>query len=158
MKAQCARLGVQLSPPKTKAPMCVLSLSENTQRYKSLVGFAICFEHLATDEMFKTRYLLRKRYALRGVKGFILYRIRTANISPNRKRADIQGFLLACLLFSAHNKGLGLAQMHLTGQIRCSPLSRFHAATGCEFYPLFFGMMFHLAVRSAPCVDTASIT
>ena len=58
------------------------------QRYKPLAGFVICFEHLAMGEIFKTRYLLRKRYALWGVRGFIsyrieakrVYRIRTVNI------------------------------------------------------------------------------
>ena len=46
----------------------VLSQADNTQRYKSLAGFAICFAYLAKGEIFKTRYLLRKRYALRGVR------------------------------------------------------------------------------------------
>ena len=37
--------------------------------------------------------------------------------SKNRRR-----FILLLLLFSACNKGLGLAQVHLTGQMRCSHL------------------------------------
>ena len=55
----------------------VLSLTENTQRYKSLPrGFAICSERLAKGEIFKTRYkAYALRYALRGVRGFISYRI-----------------------------------------------------------------------------------
>ena len=46
----------------------VLSLTENTQRYKSLAGFAI-FPSGAI-------FAYGKRYALWGVRGFISYRIR----------------------------------------------------------------------------------
>jgi len=51
-------------------------------RYKSLTGFSICIKYLAFGKICKTRYVLRTRYALRGVMGFISYRIyRQVNIS-----------------------------------------------------------------------------
>ena len=129
------------------ASISVLSLTENTQRYKSLAGFAIYANACDISSM---------RYALRGVRGFISYRTEHSEVYRNRVKRGYIAFaqriyrptekeiafrlqtdllsLSACAgvprsecneLWGFAYMGLGLAHLYLTGQMRCSHLMVF---------------------------------
>jgi len=110
----------------------VILLTENTQRYKSLAGFVIYADACDISSM---------RYALRGVKGFISYRTEHSEVYRNRvkscnathevishshseyialqKKRGHFGYKTDLFSLSACYKGLGLARLRLTGQMRC---------------------------------------
>ena len=91
----------------------VFSLTENTQRYKSLAGFAIfpsgaIFAFGKRDALWGARDLYHivpslARYIATCRAGACscrrLYRIRIANISPNRKRGNISIMKPICFLY-----------------------------------------------------------
>ena len=107
------------------------SVNKRIARYKSL---RIC------DISMEAIFPYRKRYALRGARGFISYRIgakrqyiaRAKRVyrvclqtyRPTEKRdniSDTNRFVISFCLYM----GLGLAHLHLTGQMRCSHLAVF---------------------------------
>ena len=69
---------------KARHPDGVLSLTENTQRYKSLLGFAI----FSSGAIFACG----KRYVLRGVRGFISYRAEHSEAYRNRVKRGYIAF------------------------------------------------------------------
>ena len=104
---------------KKKHAVSVLSLTENTQRYKSLTGFAIF--PCGSDIRLRLAICPAGRegiYIISHWSEATIYRTSKAsisrllaNISPNKKRADIQDFIVLRVCSFCRYKGLGLAHI-----------------------------------------------
>ncbi len=105
----------------------VLSLTENTQRYKSLAGFAIF--PCGSDIRLRLAICPAGRegiYIISHWSEATIYRTSKvsisrllANISPNKERENVSAVKTDLFSLSACYMGLGLAHLRLTSQMRC---------------------------------------
>ena len=118
---------------KNARRLSVLSLTENTQRYKSLAGFAIF--PCGSDIRLRLAICPAGRegiYIISHWSEATIYRTSKAsisrllaNISSNRKREDVSAMKTDLFSLCRRYRGLGLAHLHLTSQMRCSHLAEF---------------------------------
>ena len=138
------------SPPKYRS-FSVLSLTENTQRYKSLAGFAIyCYA---------MRYTLRVRYVCFANEGFISYRTEQSEVYRYRVKRGYIAFALRTFRLTEKRRFVYYNESSLSFCLYSDMLTKVSVIFSLRTFPKLSRVAFlQVAYRSRRFGSTGSMT